>query len=182
MFSLDRLLDNTLRPVLIDSASALVSDNVDAIKTHHNDNELAQVLRTQCQIVELLKLFLKDEVRGLVIDLGLPIALVSCHLFPGPGLAVRILCADKPYIKKNFSEMQVIAKRMAEYEQMLQKKHMLLNRVESATTEHQQRVVSHNNLVNLVLRLLAALHIPLLFITFAFTIDAMSSNRTVVAS
>jgi GMP synthase (glutamine-hydrolysing) len=58
---------------------------------------LYEVLRTQGQVVEPLKLFHEDEVRQLGIDLGLPTALVACHPFAGPGLAVRILCADEPY-------------------------------------------------------------------------------------
>lgn len=40
-------------------------------------------------------------------DLGLPKYLVERHPFPGPGLAIRIICADEPYIEKDFSETQV---------------------------------------------------------------------------
>jgi len=125
----------TLRPDLIESASASVSGKslfckffynpmfsycknmnffysllgkADAIKTHHNDSELVRILRTQGYVVEPLKDFHKDEVRQLGCDLGLPAALVARHPFPGPGLAVRILCADEPYIEKDFSETQVL--------------------------------------------------------------------------
>ncbi|XP_043252177.1 GMP synthase [glutamine-hydrolyzing] [Colletes gigas] len=137
----------TLRPDLIESASALASGKADAIKTHHNDSELVRALRAQGHVVEPLKDFHKDEVRQLGRDLGLPDSLVTRHPFPGPGLAVRILCADEPYMDKDFSETQVIVKIMAEYEQMLQKKHGLLNRVEGATSEserqHLRRVSSH---------------------------------------
>ncbi|KAG5343168.1 GUAA synthase, partial [Acromyrmex heyeri] len=140
----------TLRPDLIESGSSLVSGKADAIKTHHNDSELVRVLRTQGYVVEPLKDFHKDEVRQLGCDLGLPAALVARHPFPGPGLAVRILCADEPYIEKDFSETQVIVKIMAEYEQMLQKKHALLNRVEGATSEIERqqlrRVSSHRHI------------------------------------
>ncbi|XP_032663620.1 GMP synthase [glutamine-hydrolyzing] [Odontomachus brunneus] len=140
----------TLRPDLIESASALVSGKADTIKTHHNDSELVRVLRAQGHVVEPLKDFHKDEVRQLGCDLGLPTSLVARHPFPGPGLAVRILCADEPYIEKDFSETQVIVKIMAEYEQMLQKKHALLNRVEGATSEgerqHLRRVSSHRHI------------------------------------
>lgn len=140
----------TLRPDLIESASSLVSGKAEAIKTHHNDSELVRVLRAQGHVVEPLKDFHKDEVRQLGCDLGLPATLVARHPFPGPGLAVRILCADEPYIEKDFSETQVIVKIMAEYEQMLQKKHALLNRVEGATTEAERqqlrRVSSHRHI------------------------------------
>ncbi|XP_076180998.1 GMP synthase burgundy [Ptiloglossa arizonensis] len=129
----------TLRPDLIESASALASGKADAIKTHHNDSELVRALREQGHVVEPLKDFHKDEVRQLGCDLGLPASLVARHPFPGPGLAVRILCADEPYMDKDFSETQVIVKIMAEYEQMLQKKHGLLNRVEGATSESERQ-------------------------------------------
>lgn len=140
----------TLRPDLIESASSLVSGKADTIKTHHNDSDLVRSLRAQGQVVEPLKDFHKDEVRQLGRDLGLPAALVTRHPFPGPGLAVRILCADEPYMDKDFSETQVIVKIMAEYEQMLQKKHALLNRVEDATNEAERqqlrRVSSHRHI------------------------------------
>ncbi|XP_029044964.1 GMP synthase burgundy [Osmia lignaria lignaria] len=129
----------TLRPDLIESANALASGKADAIKTHHNDSDLVRALRAQGQVVEPLKDFHKDEVRQLGRDLGLPSSLVSRHPFPGPGLAVRILCADEPYMDKDFPETQVIVKIMAEYEQMLQKKHGLLNRVEDATSESERQ-------------------------------------------
>ncbi|KZC10469.1 PREDICTED: GMP synthase [glutamine-hydrolyzing] [Dufourea novaeangliae] len=129
----------TLRPDLIESASTLASGKADAIKTHHNDSELVRALRAQGHVVEPLKDFHKDEVRQLGYELGLPTPLVARHPFPGPGLAVRILCADEPYMDKDFSETQVIVKIMAEYEQMLQKKHGLLNRVESATNESERQ-------------------------------------------
>lgn len=37
----------TLRPDLIESASAYASSNADPIKVHHNDTELVRELRTQ---------------------------------------------------------------------------------------------------------------------------------------
>ncbi|XP_057325175.1 GMP synthase [glutamine-hydrolyzing] [Microplitis mediator] len=145
----------TLRPDLIESASALASGKADAIKTHHNDSELVRALRSQGRVVEPLKDFHKDEVRQIGCDLGLPAPLVQRHPFPGPGLAIRILCADEPFMDKDFSETQVIVKIMAEYEQMLQKKHALLNRVESATSEserqHLRRVSSENHIAAILL-------------------------------
>lgn len=86
----------------------IYSGKAEAIKTHHNDSELVRILRSQGYVVEPLKDFHKDEVRQLGCDLGLPAGLVARHPFPGPGLAVRILCADEPYIEKDFSETQVL--------------------------------------------------------------------------
>ncbi|KAL7305490.1 hypothetical protein TKK_0002227 [Trichogramma kaykai] len=136
----------TLRPDLIESASSLASGKADAIKTHHNDTALVRELRDQGRVVEPLKDFHKDEVRQLGCDLGLPESLVQRHPFPGPGLAIRIICAEEPYMDKDFSETRVLVKIIAEYEQMLQKKHALLNRVEGATSEiERQRLRTISN-------------------------------------
>lgn len=64
-------------------------------------------LRQQGRVVEPLADFHKDEVRALGYDLGLPAHLVERHPFPGPGLAIRILCAEEPYMEKDFAETQV---------------------------------------------------------------------------
>ncbi len=65
-------------------------------------------LRDAGRVVEPLRDFHKDEVRKLGYDLGLPEALIQRHPFPGPGLAIRILCAEDPYIEKDYSETQVL--------------------------------------------------------------------------
>lgn len=111
----------TLRPDLIESASALASSKADAIKTHHNDTELVRKLRDEGRVVEPLKDFHKDEVRILGKDLGLPDELVQRHPFPGPGLAVRILCADEPYMEKDFSETGVLLKIIVTYNSSVQR-------------------------------------------------------------
>lgn len=111
----------TLRPDLIESASAIASSKADAIKTHHNDTELVRKLRDDGRVVEPLKDFHKDEVRVLGRDLGLPSELVQRHPFPGPGLAVRILCADEPYMEKDFSETGVLLKIIVNYATSLQR-------------------------------------------------------------
>lgn len=111
----------TLRPDLIESASKLASSNADAIKTHHNDTDLVRQLREQGRVVEPLKDFHKDEVRQLGKDLGLPEELVQRHPFPGPGLAVRVICADEPYMEKDFSETSVLVKVILNYANAIQK-------------------------------------------------------------
>lgn len=132
------LAQGTLRPDLIESASHLVSTKADTIKTHHNDSELIRKLRAEGRVVEPLKDFHKDEVRMLGKELGLPQELVMRHPFPGPGLAIRILCAEEPYMERDFSETQVLVKIMVEFDQMLQKKHALLNRVEGVTSDEER--------------------------------------------
>ncbi|XP_037907493.1 GMP synthase [glutamine-hydrolyzing] [Hermetia illucens] len=132
------LAQGTLRPDLIESASSMVSSNADTIKTHHNDTELIRELRESGRVVEPLKDFHKDEVRALGYELGLPVHLVERHPFPGPGLAIRILCAEEPFIEKDFSETQVIARVIVDYKNKSQKNHALLNRVSGATSKEEQ--------------------------------------------
>lgn len=135
------LCQGTLRPDLIESASMLVSYTADKIKTHHNDSELMRKLRAEGRVVEPLKDFHKDEVRRLGKDLGLPSEMVYRIPFPGPGLAIRILCGDEPYIGKDFSETQVLVKIICEFDQMKAKKHALLNRVENASSEKERCIL-----------------------------------------
>lgn len=71
--------------------------HADKIKTHHNRVELIQKMMEQGLVIEPLKELYKDEVRHLGEELKLPHDLVWRHPFPGPGLGVRILCADTPF-------------------------------------------------------------------------------------
>ncbi|KAH8041872.1 hypothetical protein HPB51_019253 [Rhipicephalus microplus] len=132
----------TLRPDLIESASHLASGQADAIKTHHNDTDLVRQLRARGRVVEPLKDFHKDEVRALGRDLGLPSELVQRHPFPGPGLAVRVLCGDEPYMEKDFSETSVLVKIIIDYSNSLKKKHSLINRVQNGASEEECEFLS----------------------------------------
>jgi len=91
------LAQGTLRPDLIESASHIASSKAEVIKTHHNDTALVRALRKAGRVVEPLQDYHKDEVRELGKDLGLPEALVWRQPFPGPGLAIRIICSESPY-------------------------------------------------------------------------------------
>jgi GMP synthase (glutamine-hydrolysing) len=91
------IAQGTLRPDLIESASDLVSSSAYVIKTHHNDTPLVREKRKRGMIIETNKDWHKDEVRKIGEMLGLPKELLLRQPFPGPGLAVRILCAETAY-------------------------------------------------------------------------------------
>jgi len=129
----------TLRPDLIESASSLASSSADVIKTHHNDTDLVRKLRAEGKVVEPLVDFHKDEVRALGRQLGLPPEFVERHPFPGPGLAIRIICQSEPYVEKDFAETQVLSRLVVDYNEMVERDHALLNRIESACSELERR-------------------------------------------
>jgi len=74
--------------------------HADKIKTHHNRVDLVQQMIKEGRVIEPLAQLYKDEVRLLGEKLGLPKSLVWRQPFPGPGLGVRILCADAKTAKK----------------------------------------------------------------------------------
>jgi GMP synthase (glutamine-hydrolysing) len=81
----------TIYPDTIESGG---TKNAALIKTHHNRVEGVQKLIAAGRIVEPLSSFYKDEVREIGEELGLPAELLHRHPFPGPGLAIRCLCAE----------------------------------------------------------------------------------------
>ena len=82
------LAQGTLYPDLIESKTITGSPS-SKIKSHHNVGGLPK--KMNLTLVEPLKLFFKDEVRRLGLQLSLPKDLLLKHPFPGPGLAIRIL-------------------------------------------------------------------------------------------
>lgn len=85
------LVQGTIYPDTIESGG---TDKAAVIKTHHNRVAEIEAMLKAGRVLEPLDLFYKDEVRTLGLALGLPEALVNRHPFPGPGLAIRILCSD----------------------------------------------------------------------------------------
>lgn len=82
--------------------------------------------------------------------MGLLPELVDRHPFPGPGLAIRVICAIEPYMDNDFAETQVLVRLMVEYHSMLQKGHALLNRVEagcSNSEKDQLKLISQKQLL-----------------------------------
>ncbi|MCC6587412.1 MAG: glutamine-hydrolyzing GMP synthase [Bryobacterales bacterium] len=82
----------TIYPDTIESGGTA---RADIIKTHHNRVAGIQKLIDEGRIIEPLTSFYKDEVRELGRELGLPEELLDRHPFPGPGLAIRLLCASQ---------------------------------------------------------------------------------------
>ncbi|RMD80029.1 MAG: glutamine-hydrolyzing GMP synthase [Lentisphaerae bacterium] len=82
----------TIYPDTIESAG---TEHADRIKTHHNRVDVVLDLIERGLVIEPLRNLYKDEVRELGRHLGLPSALIDRHPFPGPGLGVRLLCADE---------------------------------------------------------------------------------------
>ncbi len=80
----------TIYPDTIESGG---SKNAAVIKTHHNRVDGIQKLIAANRIVEPLSSFYKDEVREIGRELGLAPELLDRHPFPGPGLAIRLLCS-----------------------------------------------------------------------------------------
>jgi GMP synthase (glutamine-hydrolysing) len=83
----------TIYPDTIESGGTAKAD---LIKTHHNRVAGIQALIDSGRIIEPLTSFYKDEVREIGREVGVPERFVTRHPFPGPGLAIRCLCADKP--------------------------------------------------------------------------------------
>jgi GMP synthase (glutamine-hydrolysing) len=102
------LAQGTLRPDLIESASPLASTRAHVIKTHHNDTQLVRELRRKGRVIEPLSEFHKDEVRCLGMELGLPHSLVYRHPFPGPGLAIRVVCQMEAYVREDFATTNTV--------------------------------------------------------------------------
>ena len=103
----------TIYPDTIESGA---TKNSDKIKTHHNRVERIQVMIEQGLIIEPIVDLYKDEVRKVGTLLGLSDTLISRHPFPGPGLGVRVLCAETESVLKNEKELETqINKNLIEH-------------------------------------------------------------------
>jgi GMP synthase (glutamine-hydrolysing) len=84
----------TLRPDLIESGNPDVSSYAHKIKTHHNDVDIVRRAREKGLVVETNWDWHKDEVRQVARALGIKESIASRQPFPGPGLAIRLICND----------------------------------------------------------------------------------------
>jgi GMP synthase (glutamine-hydrolysing) len=91
----------TIYPDTIESGG---TKNADKIKTHHNRVPEIEEMIKKGQVIEPLAQLYKDEVRSVGTRLGLSDEMVHRHPFPGPGLAVRELCHEKPLKVKIFQK------------------------------------------------------------------------------
>lgn len=135
------LAQGTLRPDLIEGASTGVTEHADVIKTHHNDSPMARVYRDAGRLVEPLKDFHKDEVRKLGARLGLPAEIVKRHPFPGPGLAIRVLCTDSVASTDTPTDNSGPSlKMLSNYSHCLKTPHKLLEKIKSSlsSAEHER--------------------------------------------
>ena len=89
------IAQGTLRPDLIESGNPDISGFAHKIKTHHNDVAIVREARKKGLIIETNSDWHKDEVRKVARKLGLAESIASRQPFPGPGLAIRLLCHDK---------------------------------------------------------------------------------------
>jgi GMP synthase (glutamine-hydrolysing) len=91
----------TIYPDTIESGSTQHSST---IKTHHNRVDTILKLLEEGRVVEPLAQFYKDEVRQIGNALHVSNRILSKQPFPGPGLAIRCICAanaSRP--EKNFA-------------------------------------------------------------------------------
>lgn len=108
------IAQGTLRPDLIESGNLDVSQIAHKIKTHHNDVPLIQEQRQKGLIIEPNRDWHKDEVRKIGKLLGLPGDVVQRQPFPGPGLAIRVLCVEEPYITPEFESLNTAVHHRAQ--------------------------------------------------------------------
>ncbi len=104
------LAQGTIYPDTIESAG---TEHADKIKTHHNRVDVILELIEKGLVIEPLAQLYKDEVRALGESLGIPHQLVWRHPFPGPGLAVRVLCSDGSDITVDPQDVRKLEKIVA---------------------------------------------------------------------
>lgn len=86
------IAQGTIYPDTIETGG---TKHADKIKTHHNRVDKMQKLIDEGKVIEPLAQLYKDEVRLVGEKLNLSHEMVWRHPFPGPGLAVRCLCAER---------------------------------------------------------------------------------------
>ena len=89
------IAQGTLKPDLIESGNnQLINNAGKLVKTHHNDVDIVRQARERGMIIETNWNWYKEDVRQVARILGVSEETASRQPFPGPGLAVRMICAD----------------------------------------------------------------------------------------
>lgn len=82
----DVLIQGTIYSDRIESG---ITKHSSSIKSHHNVGGLPK--KMNLEVYEPLRDLYKDEVRKIAAKLGIPREIITRHVFPGPGLGVRIV-------------------------------------------------------------------------------------------
>ncbi|KAA8593913.1 hypothetical protein FQN60_004747 [Etheostoma spectabile] len=130
------LAQGTLRPDLIESASHLASGKAEVIKTHHNDTELIRKLRDEHFLYEHTAMQVKHTPYSHTVAMLIP--LISDPPGKSPGLSIRVICAEEPYICKDFAETNNILKIITDFSASVKKPHALLQRVKSCISDEEE--------------------------------------------
>jgi len=105
------LAQGTIYPDTIETGG---TKRADTIKTHHNRVPIIEEMIQKGQVIEPLAELYKVEVRELGRTLGVPEPFIERHPFPGPGLGVRVLCADSPPADQDRAALTAAAAPIAE--------------------------------------------------------------------
>ncbi len=105
------LAQGTIYPDTIETGG---TKRADVIKTHHNRVPAIRKMVEAGLVVEPLANLYKVEVRELGEELGLPEDLVWRHPFPGPGLAIRLLCSSGEAPRTEARAAETLEKLVAE--------------------------------------------------------------------
>ena len=115
-------------------------------------------MRLRGLVVEPLRDFHKDEVRALgnslgklkphpvisvviiIIIIGVPPEIVYRHPFPGPGLSIRIICQDEPYLRDDFTSINNLLTNITTFNQAILK---VTNHVHSKFIDHTHFSLTH---------------------------------------
>lgn len=86
----------TLSTDVKESGATDAGGNAKKIKTHHNRSQEVEKLLAEGRIIEPLVTQMKDGVRSIWKELWLWENMIVRNPFPGPGIAIRIICAAEP--------------------------------------------------------------------------------------
>ncbi len=132
------LMQGTIYPDVIESKGSKHSHH---IKSHHNVGGLPKDMKLT--LVEPLRNLYKDQVRAIGTILELPESVVHRHIFPGPGLAIRIMgevTKDKLTILRKADAILREEINKAGYTKQLWQVHAIFTGIKTTGVRGDQRV------------------------------------------